>query len=278
MAGVTTTAGTADIAVGGGNMITIPTSATNGKVHGHTSLTRARLVCLDIETGHADKKSIENEISRWKPSGNAKDEDKIQAAKERFAQKTKEKSALLDASPIACISVRTDRVGVVFNAMDKKNYIVDHSQVISGGNEIKMLIDFREWLDTITDDKTVLIGFNIFGFDLPRIRAAFMRHRLKLPQVLTPRVLDDDKQPIIDVMRMFLKGFTADCAGDFYISLQEVEHRLGLPEYKDKINGAEIPDLIEKGEIKKVLTYCAVDTMSTLQAYMLMSSLSPEMA
>ncbi len=210
--------GTAAFAGTGGNMIIAPTASTNGKVHGHTSLTRARLVCLDIETANADKKSIEDEISRWKPAGNTKDEDKIQAARVKFTEKTKEKSALLDASPIACVSVRTDRIGVVFNGMDKKKYSVEHNDVISSGNEKKMLIDFREWLDTITDDKTVLIGFNIYGFDLPRLRASFMRHRLKLPQVLTPHVLDDDKQPIIDVMRMFLKGFTADCAGDFYIS------------------------------------------------------------
>lgn len=259
-------------------MIITPTAQTNGKVHGHTSLIRARLVCLDIETGHADRKVIETEIQRWTPPSNMKDEAKI-AEKRAAAEKTiSEKSALLDASPVACISVRTDKVGVVFNGMDKKSYSVNHSQVISGGSEKKMLIDFREWLDTVTDDKTVLIGFNIFSFDLPRLRAAFLRHRLKLPKVLTPRVLDDEKQPIIDIMRMFLKGFTADCAGDFCISLKEVEHRLGLPEYKDKISGAEIPDLIVKGEIKKVLTYCAVDTMSTLQAYMLMSSSSPEMA
>ena len=259
-------------------MIITPTATTNGKVQGHTSLTRARLVCLDIETANADKKTVDGEIARWEPGGNLKDEEKIKAAREKFADKTKEKSALLDASPVACISVRTDKVGVVFNGLDKKVYAVNHSQVISGGSEKKMLIDFREWLDTVTDGKTVLIGFNIYSFDLPRIRAAFMRHRLRLPQVLAPRVLDDEKQPIIDVMRMFLKGFTSDCAGDFYITLQEVERRLGLPEYKDKISGAEIPGLIENGDIKKVLTYCAVDTMSTLQAYMLMTSSSPEMA
>ena len=259
-------------------MIITTTASSNGHIKAHTTLTPARLLCLDIETGHADSKSIEEEISRWTPSGNAKDETKIQAAKERFSEKTREKSALLDSSPIACISIRTDKVGVVFNGMDKKQYPMAHSQVVSSGNEKKMMIDFREWLDSSTDNKTVLIGFNIYAFDLPRIRAAFMRHRLKLPQALMPRMLDDERQPIIDVMKMFLKGFTADMAGDFYISLGEVERRLGLPAYKDKISGAEIPDLIAKGEIKKVLTYCAVDTMSTLQAYMLMSSSSPEMA
>lgn len=260
-------------------MIISPTASSNGhaKVEGHTSLTRAKLICLDIETGHADAKTIEEEVSRWTPPPNVKDPFKVEERRKEAADKIKEKSALLDAAPIACISARTDKVGVVFNGMDKKSYTVNHSKVISAGSEKKMLIDFRDWLDLIADEKTILIGFNIFGFDLPRIRAAFMRHRLKLPQVLTPRVLDDDKQPIIDVMRMFLKGFTADKAGDYCMSLQEVERRLGLPEYKDKISGAEVPDLIVKGEIKKVLTYCAVDTMSTLRAYMLMSSTASDM-
>lgn len=259
-------------------MLITTTASTNGHVKGHTSLTPARLICLDIETAHADKKSIESEIERWKPGGNVKDADKIEAAREKFSEKVTDKSALLDASPVACISVRTEKVGKVFNGIDKKSYAVNHSDVISGGSEKKMLIDFREWLDTVTDDKTVLIGFNIFAFDIPRLRAGFMRHRLKLPRVLSPRVLDADKQPIIDVMSMFLRGFTSDCYGDRHISLREVEHRLGLPEYKDKISGAEVPDMIERGEVKKVLSYCAVDTLSTLRAYMLMTSASPEMA
>ncbi len=258
-------------------MLVTPVAVTNGKVPGHTTLTRAKLVCLDIETAHAGKDVIENEIARWKPRANTKDPDKIEEQRKAHADKVTQKDALLDASPVACISVRTEKVGMVFNGMDKKAYSVNHSQVVSGGSEKKMLADFRDWLDNVTDDKTILIGFNIYNFDLPRLRAGFMRHRLKLPRILAPRVLDDDKQPIIDVMRMFLKGFTADCAGDFSISLKEVEHRLGLPEYKDKISGAEVPNMIERGEIKKVLTYCAVDTMSTLQAYMLMTSTSPEM-
>lgn len=258
-------------------MITTPTAITNGKVYGHTSLTPANLVCIDIETGHADKKVVDDEIARWEPPSNMKDAEKIEAKRKEASEKIRDRSALLDASPIACIAVRTEKVGRIFNGLDKKAYAVNHSDVISAGNEKKMLTDFREWMDAITTEHTVLIGFNIYSFDLPRLRAAFMRHRLKLPNILTPRLLDDEKQPTIDVMKMFLRGFTADCVDDRMISLREVEHRLGLPEYKDKISGAEVPDMIVKGKIKEVLTYCAVDTLSTLQAYLLMTSSSPEM-
>lgn len=243
----------------------------------HTALMPARLICLDIETCHADKKAIEREIACWKAPSNYKDPDKIEKKRQEDAAKTKERSALLDASPIGCISARTEKVGIVFNGLDRKDYDVNHSTVVSAGNERDMLMAFREWADASTDDKTLLVGFNIIGFDLPRLRAAYMRHMLKLPKILAPRLLDDERQPAVDVMRLFLKWFTADMHGEIFISLEEVCRRLGLPAYKDKVDGSMIPDLIEKGEIKKVLTYCAVDTMSELEAYMRMTSSASEM-
>lgn len=253
------------------------TSAAPSPAFEHTLLAPATLVCFDIETCHAEQAVIDAEIERYKAPPSIKDPEKIKAKKEEFKIKITDKSALLDASHIACISARTQKVGMIFNGVNKKTYPVNHSQMIASGNEKQMLIDFRDWLDSTTTPETVLIGFNIYNFDLPRLRAAYMRNRLKLPNILTPRLLDDQRQPTIDVMKMFLRGFTADCAGDLMISLKEVVLRLGLPSYKNRIDGAQVPDFIRQGKIKEVLSYCAVDTMATLAAYQLMTSVSSDM-
>lgn len=237
----------------------------------------ARLVCLDIETGHATEKLIKEEIERWEPPSNVKDPEKIEARRQEATVKIREKSALLDGSPIVCISARTEKVGRIFNGINKKSYSINHSEVVSSGNERQMLVDLREWLDGVSNEETVLVGFNLISFDLPRIRGAFMRNRLRLPKILTPRLLEDERQPVVDVMRLFLKWFTAEYHSDLMISLDEVIRRLDMPRYKDRISGAQVPDFVKDGKVKEVLTYCAVDTMATLQAYLLMTSTASDL-
>ncbi len=260
-------------------MVAILKPASSAEVmQEHTLLTPARIVCLDIETGHADEKYIKAEIERWEPPSNYKDPDKIEAKRAEDAVKIREKSALLDGSPIVCIAARTEKVGRIFNGVSKKTFDVNHSEVIGSGNEKKMLEDFRTWLDSVTNDQTCLIGFNLLAFDLPRLRGAYMRHRLKLPKILTPRILEDERQPAVDVMRLYLKWFTAKHHNLIMISLDEVIRALELPPYKDRIDGSQVPDLIKAGKVKEVLTYCAVDTLATLQAYLLMTSSASDMS
>lgn len=253
------------------------TALKNEPKAAHTQLTPAGFICLDIETCHASEKVIAAASESWTPPANVKDPDKIEQKRVEAMMKIREKSALLDASPIGCISARTEREGRVFNGINKKEYKVNHSEVIPCGDEKGMLEEFRTWLDGVTTDDTVLIGFNHISFDLPRLRAGYIRHRLKLPRILAPRLLEDERQPAVDVMRLYLKWFTAENHREIFISLDEVARGLGLPSYKDRIDGSVVPDFIKDGKIKEVLTYCAVDTMATLQAYLLMTSTAKEM-
>lgn len=254
---------------------TIPKKAEAG--HAHTSLTPANFVCVDIETGHASEAVIKAASDAWTPPSNMKDPDKIEQRRVEALLKIRDKSALLDASPIVCISARTEKEGRIFNGINKKKYEVNHSDVISSGDERGMLEAFRAWLDEVTTDETVVIGFNLISFDLPRLRGAYVRHRLRLPRILTPRLLEDERQPAVDVMRLYLKWFTAENHSEIMISLDEVVRALGLPTYKDRISGAQVPEFVREGKIKEVLTYCAVDTMATLQAYLLMISSAKDM-
>ncbi len=234
------------------------------------------VITLDAETCHVDEKTLTNEIERWRPPSNAKDEEK---SREKYAEKIRDKDALLDSSPIGCVAIKTSRVLRVFNGVDNKPYKLSRGEVISCGTEAKMLFALRTHLNELSTEETVLNGFNILGFDLPKLRIAYIRNRLSLPDILKPRVHPDDKkQPVIDLMQLFLKYFTSDQRGKPMISLREVAYRFGLPSYKELIDGAMIPDLFAKGEIKKVLNYNSVDVICEEKLLKLGISSSPEMA
>lgn len=233
--------------------------------------TPALYVVHDIETGHAPKKVIDATIKRWKAPSNMKDEEKIEARRKEYAKKVREKSALLDAAPIICIANRTDKIAVVFNGMSDKEYTIEGVETVPCGNERGMLIAYREWLDKSSNEETALVGFNLFAFDMPKLRAAYVRHRLRLPGVLQPRPLDK-QQPAVDIMRLFLKYFTTEKHGDRMISLEEVLDRLGLPEYKTRVNGAQVPGLHKRKKFKEILTYAAIDAIAEWTAYLLLTS------
>lgn len=255
----------------------IPIATTTAPSAPHSVLTPAHILSMDIETGHADEKTIEAAVARWSPPANIKDPVKIEDRRQEYITKTREKSALLDGAPIVCIAVRTEKVGVIFNGIDKKKHKVEHSEVLSCGSERGMLEAFRGWLDSNTSDGTLIVGWNILSFDLPRLRAAFMRHRLRLPRILSPRILDDERQPVVDAMRTFVKWFSAELQGDIMCSLDEAIERLGLPRYKDRVDGSKIPDMVRDGQVKEVLSYCGVDTMAAQQIFLLMTSAAPDM-
>lgn len=262
-------------------MLNKSAAATADPLAAVPALVPARYLSADIETANCDAKLLDEIVARemdgWEPPANYKDPTKIAERKKEAEQKIREKSALLDCSPIACVALRTETESVVFNGVDGKKYSVNHSVVLSCGEERAMLLKMRDWLDSRTNAGTIVIGFNILGFDLPRLRVAYARNKLRLPAILTPRILEDERQPVVDVMKMYLNWFTADAHGRPMISLGDVIERLGLPAYKNRIDGSMIPTLIAEGRVAEVLEYCALDTSATLTAWLRMTSMEPQL-
>lgn len=241
----------------------------------HTQVTPAEFVALDIETGNADEDAIKAACDRWTPPPNMVDEAKINAKREEAHARIREKSALLDAAPIVCVSVRTEKVGLIFSALDKKKYSIKGVEILSVGDERTMLVDLRTWLDASTFEKSVLVGFNILSFDIPKLRTAYVRNRLRLPKVLGPKFMED-RQPVIDLMRQF-KHFSPECNNDFFVSFAEVSDRFGMTDYKSTISGADIPRLVAEKKFKDVLTYSAIEGLALWQVFGLMNSTAPEL-
>jgi hypothetical protein len=229
-------------------------------------------ICIDIETCNADQAAIDQELALWKAPGNWKPET-VEAKREEQAVKIREKSALLDSAPVATIGICDDHGdAVVFhwlliNTGDRpEGYRSEQAS-----NEREMLIAFRAWANTCTDEQTTIVGFNL-GFDLPHLRIAYTRHGLKLPRLLAPR----SGNPVADVMYLFTKYFTSRDA--VFIGLDEVVKRLGIAPEGKQLSGADVPVYVtqgfESGDIdnelhRDVITYNAIDVLVTMRAFLI---------
>lgn len=234
----------------------------------------ARFLALDIETGNAPIAAVEAAIENLKPPANIKDPEKIAAKLSEMAIKRAERAALLDASPILCIACKTDTGGFLFDGMNAPPFDVANWELITSENEREMLISFRTWADSTITPDTIITGHNAIGFDLPKIRNAYIRHRLQLPLFLSLALRNDAACEIIDTMKI-AKSFTMQHRDNLFISLDTLADILSIERPKQAMSGAQVPAAYERGEFAPILIYCCIDTETTAQAAQLMLGISP---
>jgi hypothetical protein len=230
-------------------------------------------------------------VAQWQPPKSVTKQETIDARREEFreglvqkAATLRDKAALLDEAPIVCIGACGFEGLVVFDAMRAGGPTVeDGIAVIRCGSEPAMLQRFRDWLDIQaappSDNAagTALIGFNIKGFDLPKLRCRYMKHNLKPPLAL--RAGDGEKlNPVIDIMRTFLNFCTVDFRNRKMISFEKVLEHLGLPNYKKGVNGAKVPELHRQKKFAEIVRYNAIDVHGEFTAWSLMSGQSKTLA
>lgn len=233
-------------------------------------LAKPSFLVLDLETGDAPAEDIANVIAAWKAPSNWKPET-VEAKKREFAANTIKRAALLDASPILCIGMQTDNARMLFNGMDDSAPEINGWPVVPCGEERGMLMALRAWLDASTSADTLIVGHNIRGFDLPKLRHAYIRHSLRLPQLLMARIGSERVAETVDTASLF-KAFSMEHRDEMFISLDTVAMSLGIPRPKQHISGEDVPRLHKEGQFEAILTYCAVDVATTTRAYQLMTS------
>ena len=238
-------------------------------IHGIVFSAPARWLVLDIETGDAPDDAIATAVENWKPPANIKDTTKIEARRAEAAQKRAKRAALLDASPILCVAVKSNHWAGVFSGIGGAE--IKGCNVLASNSEADMLKALRVFLDRDTAPETVVVGHNIRAFDLAKLRNAYLRHRLKLPAILTPRILDGEQVAAVVDTALLFKAFSMEHRDDFCQSLDVVATSLGIPRPKGIISGADVPRLHKAGEHAAILTYCAVDTECTARAFLLMT-------
>lgn len=231
-------------------------------------------LCLDIETRNATPEAIELSARFYKAPSNMKDAEKLKAREAVAMLKLEEKSALLDGAPIGVIGIVTESSAILFHTIKTKKKILSlkniPAEIFAFKTEREMLGSMREWCDPRGLPNTTLIGHNIRNFDMPKLRGAFVRNRLMLPKLLRPEAKEEGVT-MYDTMHSFLYGFTAERAGDKYISQEEMIARLGLPGHKQRLSGAEIPRMIEEGKAEEVLAYNYLDIAEAYAAFLAMT-------
>src|SRR5690606_9470914 len=102
---------------------------------------------------------------------------------EALAEK-KERAALVNDAPIVCVSLRSEdelRCLHALGAAEPRE--VDGGLVEGFATMRDMLRALRNLLDVRCDPGTILVGHNVLGFDLRKLRWAYVAHGLRMPYV-----------------------------------------------------------------------------------------------
>jgi hypothetical protein len=233
-------------------------------------------IVIDLETSDAPVEAIEAAMTAWKPPGNCTKPETIEAKRQEAAIRYQEQAALLDASPIICMSAITSTgQHLIFNQFPITQPI-DGWDRIPAASEQVMLLGIRHWLNSWADDTTIA-GHNIRYFDLPKLRQAYIRHRLRLPEILRPRLDDDPPLQTVDTMHL-IRAFSMELRDERYISLNQVAYVLGIDRPKKLLNGASVPALYREGYYQEILTYSCIDVATTARAFALMTGQAPDLS
>lgn len=227
-------------------------------------------IVLDCETGDAPESAVEAAIDAWKAPSNWKAET-VEKKRQEHAEKARDKAALLDASPILCMGLMSNRWRIMLNGMNGERPEIPGWDVWPTQSERGLLLALRALFNDRTAIATILGGHNVRGFDLPKLRGAFVRNGLRLPEILRPAMRGDEACEVIDTASL-IKAFSMELRDEFCPSLDEVCRVLGIPLPKTTISGADVPRLHrEGGHTAEILTYCAIDCEATTRAFLLLT-------
>lgn len=234
----------------------------------------AAYITLDIETGYATDEEISSQIKNWEPPKNIKDADKIDERRAEFKATAKAKSSLTDSSPIVSICFKTNTgVKVLLSGLGtgKATQKPAGWNVMEFSSEAEVLRVFAVMMNSLADEQTRLVGHNILGFDLPKIRNRMVRNGVKLPTCLVPRFGDGEKnQPIYDTMKS-ARYFSQELSGQIFVSFDALARALGLPIHKHLMDGAMVPLFAEQGRVDEILLYNALDVEAEEAAFLMMT-------
>lgn len=227
-----------------------------------TALTLPYLI-IDIETADAGEKEVQAIMGDWTPPKRWTDPEKIERNRLEFEAKAYEKAALLDASPIICIGYGGEKALTVHTLNDAQD-----GRYFS--TEKAMLDAFDLYLVSKCSAGTELVGHNIQGFDLPKLRLAYIRNGLKVPSVL--RYMPERRQPCYDTQQQF-RYFSTEHNRNYFASLELVCRTLGI-EYDDGgMKGADVPAAYLEGRHQEILDHCLADIETTGRVYRAMVGL-----
>jgi hypothetical protein len=239
-----------------------------------------RVIAIALQTGYSAPAEIDKRIKEFSQPGNCRRPETIEEKRKEFAANAKEESALWDSAPILCVACASQDELFAFDGMTRigRRRNRDGHVIIRAGDEKKMLLALRTYLDLWRDcgKHITLVGQNIKHFDLPKLRLAYLRHRLALPEVLRPiRDPKDDAVRVIDLMHLFAYQFSLEGRGEGgkspFASFDTIMRYLGMEAYPEEYASVHCPKWHEQGRYDLVLNRAMLSAMDEYRAYRLMS-------
>ena len=133
---------------------------------------------------------------------------------------------------------------------------------IFGDDEHKLLIEFKELLDThFNKVNQVLCAHNGKEFDFPYIARRMIINKISLPSKLNLFGKKPWEIPHLDTMELWKFG-------DYkhFTSLKLMTNILGIPSPKDDIDGSQVSDVYYKEKnLNRIVEYCEKDTIAVAQ-------------
>lgn len=221
---------------------------------------------LDVETVDGRPEDAERLMRvQWAPNPDWKPETIGNRYLAALAKK-KEKLALIDEAPLACVAIRSDSELRCLHAMYAHEPRLKHGGLIQGFSDRReMLVAFRTLLETRLGPDAPLVGHNILHFDLRKIRWQFLKEGLRLPRQLVTR-----EQPVFDMMVEYGRRFSTN-GGDIMVGLADVLEAFGLPTHKGIADGADVPQLYRQGEFDLIVEYCMLDVIAEADLFVRMN-------
>lgn len=198
---------------------------------------------IDIETANADQKAMEIE-KQFAKIGNLKDPVKIQKKRDSL------KPGVLDLSPLFCIGAKSPLETIIFSwasltPEEQTLFALLNIRLVLAKDEKNLMLKFGGWLMSVSiDTQLISSSGRKSAFDLKKIRMAFIRHNLPVPEQLF-------RCKHFDLASKF-DDFSVQNTG-FY-KVEEICFKLGIP-FRKTIPGDMIGKLIAQGHHAIVLLY-----------------------
>jgi hypothetical protein len=227
-------------------------------------------LCLDIETKEGRPEDVIAWLRHhWWPQENLKPDTNLRKL-EALTEDKKTKLALLDSAPLATVQLRTPESTLILHAFyAEEPRLLRNAAVMGFASEVELLIFLRDWLRRNCDEKTTIAGWNIKGFDLPRLRLMFLRAGLQLPDQLKVRA------DVYDMMKEYCRNFSVDRVE--FMKLVVALEQMGIPTRKAEVNGSMVGAMIKEKRFEDVLEYGLDDINEETELFLRMTGQSAEL-
>lgn len=231
---------------------------------------------IDVETYHGNPEETPKWMrDNWWPDVRLTPENIGKRFKEKDTE-TREKMALLDSAEIATIQIGTEGDALLlhsFGACAPGRIELEvwpgmkvGAWVYGYESEAQLLEGFRSFVAANTDDGTDVVGWNIEGFDLRKLRLRSLKRGLNAPRLLRT------SQPVCDMMERYARDWSVDRVP--FVKLEVALEMFGIPNHKAEMDGGRVGELIRAKRYDEVLAYGLRDVAAERELYLRMTGRS----